>query len=66
MIQDKVVYDICYRKIEPSKGDTEDNLVEYKKKPNISILLVILKNTSLSVLENISDLLIVFNSRVRV
>ena len=38
MIKDEVVYDILKRKKDPKKGDTEDNIIEYKIEPSIKII----------------------------
>ena len=38
MIEDEVVYDIVHVKIDPDKGDTEDNIEEIKLTPRITII----------------------------
>ena len=38
MIEDEVVYDIVHVKIDPDKGDTEDNIEEIKRTPRITII----------------------------
>jgi len=38
MIEDQVVYDVFYTKKDPLKSDTEDNLIQCKRKPNINII----------------------------
>jgi len=38
MIEDKSVFDVVREKKDPLKSNTEDNLIECKRKPNINII----------------------------